>query len=839
MKFLQKFSDSTVRAFIVTLTIYGAILISLSFVEVMLTDRQTVDDCLWIEEMNGIKQDTALYIVEITPDGVADNAGLKNGDLLIYINNESFSKGMYEAQDILNKYNNETITYTVIRDGKILNFNIWVYEFFNTQYFIFALLSISFLFVGFLVGISKPKELISQLFFLLGFTAMGLLIFTSVTYTSLTAGIFVLFNYIIAGSFFNAILWHFFLTYPIKYEFKSRKAVLLTIYLISFSPFVIYYLERLLFDRISGINNNLKILLTAIYILGSIITFIYSYSKLDNPTQKKSLNIIRRGLIIGGLGFLYFIIMIYVIQKPYFLVDPIFFAPLLLILGIPLSFGYSIFKYRILDTEFIVKKGLVFGMLTTFIIGAYLSIVYLLNSFLSDYITEDRQLLTIATIIIITLTFDYVNTKAREFVDKQFYRERYNYRKSLLSFSQELPYINNVNEILKKLSHSVHESMGLKSFDVLIFDQRYEKLIIRKDEANFNGVSSSQPELYSTIFENIFQTHKTPQVLSEANLSELPLSEEQKSIIREAKIVLAIPISLKGKLIGSLNFGEKPSGKAYSDEDIDLLKTLASQSAVAFENARLQQEEINKQRIEKELIVARNIQNTLLPKQKLIDDRIEVSWLNKPAKFIGGDFYDLIKIDDDKYLVVVADVSGKGIPAALYMSKVQAMIQFAAHVFNTPREILIEVNKQILDKLEKNCFVTVIAAMFDFKEKKVKFARAGHNPALYSQNGVIEVINNKGIGLGVGDQELFELHLEEKEINLSPDNLFVLYSDGLTEAMNSVREEFGMERFVNALSVVRYNSSDQIVDSIVDSVHGFTKDALQHDDITLVIVKTK
>jgi sigma-B regulation protein RsbU (phosphoserine phosphatase) len=129
--------------------------------------------------------------------------------------------------------------------------------------------------------------------------------------------------------------------------------------------------------------------------------------------------------------------------------------------------------------------------------------------------------------------------------------------------------------------------------------------------------------------------------------------------------------------------------------------------------------------------------------------------------------------------------------------------------------------------------------MFDFKEMKVKFARAGHNPVLYSQNGTIEVLKNKGIGLGVGDHKLFELHLEEKEINLTPDNLFVLYSDGLTEAMNSIREEYGMDRLVDALGMVRYDNSDMIIDSIVDSVHGFTKDAVQHDDITLVIVKTK
>ena len=267
--------------------------------------------------------------------------------------------------------------------------------------------------------------------------------------------------------------------------------------------------------------------------------------------------------------------------------------------------------------------------------------------------------------------------------------------------------------------------------------------------------------------------------------------------------------------------------------------TFADQVAIAFENARLQTEEINKQRIEKELIVARDIQNSLLPKEKLVDERIELSWLNKPAKFIGGDFYDVIKVDDDKYLVVVADVSGKGIPAALYMSKVQAMIQLAAKVFKTPREILIEVNKQVFGKFEKNSFVTVIAALFDFKENKVKIARAGHNPALYSQNGTIEILENKGIGLGVGDQQLFEKHLDEQELSFTPNNLFVLYSDGLTEAMNSTREEFGISRLLDTLKIVRYDSSDKIVDSILDSVQNFTKEAAQHDDITLVIVKTR
>lgn len=838
MRILEKIPEGTIRAFIVLIALYGAFVIGISFVQIMFTDRMTIDDCVWTEEFNGVVQDSAVYIVNIQEGGVADLAGLKNGDLLTHINGMAF-QGPFGAQDIINKYNNEHIKYTIVRDGRLMIVDVWVYKHFNIQYFIFSLLAISFLFVGFLVGFSKPKEFISQLFFLMGFTAMGLLLFATVFYNTIDGGLFAFYNYLISLCLFPPLLIHFVLTYPIKYEFSSRKFVLWMLYLISFFPFILGFVADLLFSSVNIFQFDIRGTLTGLYVLAAVIIFVVSYSKIKNPVQRKSLGIILSGFVIGGIGFIYYLLMNYIVKQVYFLVDPLYLAPVFLVLSIPVAFGYSIFKYRILDTEFIVKKGLVFGILTTFIIAAYLIIVYLLNSLLSGFVSESRQFLTIATIVIITLTFDYVNNKAREFVDRQFYRERYNYRKSLLSFSRELPYMTNINETLRKLSDSIHESMGIKSFDITMFSRRYEKLINKNYDERFSDLKEARPKAFSDVFENIFNMQRTPQVLSEANMIELALTEDQKTIIRDAKIVLSVPVFLKGELIGALNFGEKPSGKAYSDEDIDLLKTLASQSAIAFENARLQTEEVKKQRIEKELLVARDIQNSLLPKENLSDNRIEVSWLNRPAKYIGGDFYDLIKMEDDKYLVVVADVSGKGIPAAMYMSKVQAMIQLAASVFKTPREILVEVNRQLFDTLDKNSFVTVIAALFDFKEMKVKVARAGHNPALFSQNGVIEVMKNRGIGLGVGDQVLFENHLEEIEISLTPDNLFVLYSDGLTEAMNSVKEEYGMERLVDCVRSVRYDSSEKIVGNVIDSVQSFTKDADQHDDITLVIVKTK
>ncbi|MEO8664938.1 MAG: GAF domain-containing SpoIIE family protein phosphatase, partial [Ignavibacteria bacterium] len=506
----------------------------------------------------------------------------------------------------------------------------------------------------------------------------------------------------------------------------------------------------------------------------------------------------------------------------------------------PMSFGYSIFKYRILDTEFIVKKGLVFGIVTAFIVGIYLLLVLVLNSLLSQVMPENKQLLTVALIVIVTFSFDFVNKKAKEFVDKQFYRERYNYRKSLLVFSEELPYLHNIRQIIEMIGTSVRETMGIAQLNVWFKDDDYHKIL----QSEYESLSDHQKVIhkdffYDDAFSSLFKNSKEPKLITDLFLQEIKIPREYKEVIKKEGFALLIPIYIKDNLIGTMNFGKKPSGKAYSEEDIDLLKTLASQAAIAFENSRLQREKISKQKIEEELLIARRIQMGLLPQSINSIEGIEVSGFYNPAKIIGGDFYDVIKLSENKMLVVVADVSGKGIPAALYMSKVQAMIQFAAKVFHSPKEILIEVNKQIHQKIDRKSFITSILALFDLEKMTVKICRAGHNPVIYSVNGKLSMLKNKGMGLGLESEKFFDDHLEETELNISDDNVFVFYSDGLTEAMNKNREEFGAEKVMDIISINRDHSCSAIQKEIINSVADFRGNAEQNDDITLVITKIK
>jgi serine phosphatase RsbU (regulator of sigma subunit) len=833
MRLLNKFSESTLRALFLLIALYSLIITVYTSVNLIFFDQITTDDCLWVNEYNGKKLDNGVFITEIIPGGVADKAGLKQGDILTEINGNAISNGV-EAMKILNAYKDEYIIYTVTRDNQVVNFEIYVYKFFNVLLIIFSTLGLGFLFVAFLVGYSKPKELSSQLFFFLGCAASsGILVYPS-SVNNLQNSLFLYIHTLFYAVTFHPLFIHFFLTYPIKYSFKGRKKVLIALYLIPPLAALMQRLLKFIFNsKYETITGNIIFVLITSYILIGIIIFIISYKKINDEVVKKSLKIILNGFLIGLAGFIYFGVL-QIINRPIFLVNAIYFLPVLLVLAIPFSFGFSIFKYRILDTEFIIKKGLVFGVATILIIGVNLLFVFLINLLFADYFTN-KQFLAVIIILIVILTFDFLNKKAKEFVDKMFYRERYNYRQSLLEFSKELTYYSDINEGLVNISSRIQNIMNLSSIDLILKNPSYSKLF-NTSESGSNEITKTQ-KTRNIFFIKLLSIHSEPVLLNSYFLIENKFSSEEIDFVKSSGLALVLPINIKNKTVGSINLSNKLSGKAYSDEDIDLLKTIAYQFGIALENARLRSEEIEKLKIEKELLIARNIQQSLLPDEHFNMSGIDIACSSKSAKYIGGDFCDYIKINENELLLVVADVSGKGIPAALYMTKVQTMIQFAAKVIYSPKDILIEINKQIYPQIERNSFITMIIARFNVEKRKVTLARAGHNPVLYHNGKEIITLNNKGIGLGLESKGIFESNLEEIEIDFNINDLFLFYSDGLTEAMNKNREEFGLDNLKNILTKSLNSTSLELKNKINAEVDAFRGDYEQNDDITFVTVK--
>lgn len=837
------------RFWIILLSLY-CLLISLNvFYNVMIQNRMTTDDCLWTYINDTASKRYTFLISDIIPGGVADSAGLKDGDILLEIEGLSFTN-MEDAMRILQPYQNEFVRYTIQREGEIIFKDIWVYKHLNILFLIFWLMGIGFLIVGFIVGFSKPSELSSKIFFFLGCCAsLGFVMYGNANlyvydadkiFVNLGdfAKFFLFINHVAAMLAFQAILFHFFATYPKKYDFKGkRKFVIISVYLIAFLPSLFTMFFNLLNDNtIFMLGYFIIYVLPAVIISVSLIMFMKSYKQIEDQQNKKSIRIIRNGFIIAAFGAVYFIIYQIFFSKPIFLVNNLLLLPIITVLAIPISFGYSIIKYRILDTEYLIKRSIVFGIVSFIIIIVYLSLIYLIDSYIGVNAEFNRQYIIVAFIIFVTFTFDFVNNKSKDFVDRIFYKERYNFRKSLLEFSYQLTYIKDINETLIRIKEEINKSLGINILKIWITDEKYMKLIDKK----------SIPENFLTNYEDVkviiyklFGKTSDPAMLSYAFYRDYNLNVKEIEIIESCGINLAVPLFIQNNLIGSLNFGPKISGKAYSDEDLDLLRTISVQTAISLENYRLEKEELGKKKIEEELLIARRIQTGLLPESNFSNDKINISGISVPARIIGGDFFDVIKSGDEKIYSLVADVSGKGIPAAIYMAKVQSIIKFATTVIENPRDILIEINKQIFEQIERKYFITIIFLLFDLKNNLLKVCRAGHLPMLLFRNGKIENIYPRGIGLGLENGKIFEKELEEFVIPIKKNDVYFIYSDGLTESFNEKNEEYGLERCITAIEENIQKEPEHIKRLIISDVNSYMGSAEQHDDITFEIIKIK
>ncbi|MGE5411175.1 MAG: GAF domain-containing SpoIIE family protein phosphatase, partial [Clostridiales bacterium] len=305
-----------------------------------------------------------------------------------------------------------------------------------------------------------------------------------------------------------------------------------------------------------------------------------------------------------------------------------------------------------------------------------------------------------------------------------------------------------------------------------------------------------------------------------------------------SEIYTITPMIIKSKVIGLLCFGLKRSGSQFSGKDLEILCAAANQAAVSIENARLYESEAQKLAFERDLENARKIQESLLPKSIPEIARMDIAGIMTPAMQVGGDYFDIIKISPSRVFVLVGDVSGKGLSASLYMSKLQTMMRLYCQDGKSPKEVLVEVNRRIYESIERNWFITLNLALFDTERKTVKFCRAGHSPLLLLCGHEMSEYQPKGIGLGLEVGKIFSDTLEEIEIAMETNQTYAFYSDGVSEAMNKESELFGVDRLTHVISENQTESSQMIISSIMNSLENFRNGREQNDDITMVLIKT-
>jgi sigma-B regulation protein RsbU (phosphoserine phosphatase) len=298
--------------------------------------------------------------------------------------------------------------------------------------------------------------------------------------------------------------------------------------------------------------------------------------------------------------------------------------------------------------------------------------------------------------------------------------------------------------------------------------------------------------------------------------------------------LMAVPLRLKGRMIGVLSVFNKQSADGFSNGDQRLLSIIAAQSAQVIENARLLEEEKALQRVQQELQTAHTIQMNLLPKAAPKVPGFEIAGRTLPARNVGGDYFDYLWSDPDRLTVCLGDVSGKGIAAALVMASVHATIRGQSLLEHSPSECLRWTNQLLRQTTDSATFVTMFYAVIDTKTRELKYSNGGHNPPfVISESGQSRSLTEGGVVLGL----LPDVTYGEASHTLQAGDLVLIYSDGFSEAMNRRFEEFGEDRLLETLIANRKASAEAIIDRCFTAVKEHCGDAPQTDDMTMVAVR--
>ncbi|MCX7718747.1 MAG: SpoIIE family protein phosphatase [Candidatus Sumerlaeaceae bacterium] len=306
--------------------------------------------------------------------------------------------------------------------------------------------------------------------------------------------------------------------------------------------------------------------------------------------------------------------------------------------------------------------------------------------------------------------------------------------------------------------------------------------------------------------------------------------------------IMAVPLRARGVVTGVVAVVNKREEAVFTQADLDLLLMLADQAASTAEMVKLYNEQAEKQRIEQELRIAHDFQRMLLPSECPDVPGYEIAAFSRPALEVGGDYYDFFWVDpEQRHLgIVIADVSGKGIPGAFVMAMVRCTLRVVARGRLSPREVLVEANSRLYADTKENVFVTMTYGILDTQRRTFRFSRAGHEPLVTVKydSGAVRLTSPDGIALGMVDNDLFQT-TEEAELHLEPGEAVVLYTDGVVEAMDPEAREYGQKRFFDFLVAQRHSPPQEIIENALKDIEAFTRGHPQHDDITLVALRVR
>ena len=793
---------------------------------------------------NVIKEENAFLVTGVVKGFPAEKAGLKAGDKILKTNGEPLNSGK-DLDTWGDAIAGSGVVLTVQRGNRIMEMPLTrklmnILDRAVRVLFLLVLptLMLAYILVG-LWGVFKHPSFITNLIALVCFFFGGMI--SSFHITTVSSPITNIFDYYLVKntlsnicSLMAPITWLFlFINFPQKAPiYKKHK--FWVIFFILFIPAVILGLNALKLPFMEDgklgqvlINNTF----VAVFIILGILILSRGARKEKNILKKRQYQLMLFGIKYGALAIFVGMISLYVywlwmeMWADYFgwLTFFLFLVTQVVGLILPFTFLNSFFQEKILETETAMRRKLRYLAATSALFAIYLLVAFFLNSWIVSQFQLTDPSFIVLVVLVLSLTFSPLHNRIMRWLEEKLYPEKTRYKTSLKELIRRMSGFIEESQILENLSHWISETMGITPIYALSIERiRFANIPLKVDSSK--SVLAKVKDGSSFFWDEI--SGDSPGIID----------EEEIQWAQQTGISITVPMISRGEPVGILSIGKKKNREDFTGDDLEIFQEAAYHTAVAIQNIKLQAENLEKKRIEKELEVARNIQNHLMPRKIPVVKGLDIHGENRPCFEVGGDYFDIIPLENNKTALVIADVSGKGAGAALLMSNLQASLRMAISLSLPLQDILYKINNILYDNSLPSQFITFFIGLWDNEERSLEYINAGHNaPIILKANNRVKRLTPTGIGLAIKGKQTYSC----KKIRLDSNDIIIIYTDGIEEFFNYRLEAFGVDRMIKACKEHKELHPREIIQELFKDLKDFAegKEAYHCDDLTIIVAK--
>lgn len=521
---------------------------------------------------------------------------------------------------------------------------------------------------------------------------------------------------------------------------------------------------------------------------------------------------------------------------------------LLMLIIFPITLAYVIVVQRAMDVRVVIRRGVKYTLarrcLAVLRITTSIAIVY---GTVLEVQRHHAHYMWVAVAVgagvALLVATRHLGDKSGDWVDRRFFRESYDAERILVELSETVRTMVETRPLLETVAQRISESLHVPRIVVLlgnagVFRPAYTLGHLPKPEEHFGEGAA--------MVKYVRRSHKPTRVYLDDPHSWVytapGMTEEERLLLASLGAELLLPMSGKDKLVGFISLGAKRSEEPYSGDDLRLLQSVATQTALALENSRLTEaiarETAHRERVNRELEIARDVQQRLFPQQLPPIAGLDYFATCRPALRVGGDYYDFLPLREGKLGIAIGDVSGKGIGAALMMASLQASLRGQLlHGNGELTCLMASINRLMYEASEMDRYATFFYAEYDPRQCCLTYVNAGHNAPMLCRkregNWAVQRLETGGTVVGL----LPDISFQQATVGLETGDLLVAFTDGISEAMNPTGEQFGEQRLMKAIEFSEALTAAEIVKQLLSAIDTFAAGAPQHDDMTLLVMR--